>query len=105
MNTKVNQQRPKRFLEQSTENATKHATKRGTKKMTAELVKSNDVVTKKTEGDVKTPCYGCQIDHPSQVQHGCTMEPEKYKSTERNEELLRQFGDDAFMYSYSGSGF
>jgi len=112
MNTnklKVDEQRPNK---QAIEKSPKKKTKKKTKK-------SNDeIATKKTEGgrptssdeilqddDGRIPCYGCRIEHPSQKQHGCLTEPEIYKSTERDEALLREFGYDPFMYCYSGSGF
>ncbi|GAA6085641.1 uncharacterized protein LOC108262561 [Tachysurus ichikawai] len=37
-----------------------------------------ELLTRIVDSDLRDNCHGCAIDHPSQLQHACLIEPEAY---------------------------
>ena len=51
----------------------------------------------------KEQCYGCQVDHPSQMQHECLFEMPEYFLDRHYEELIKRLWTDRFIPAIRGS--
>lgn len=50
---------------------------------------------------VKRECYGCEVDHPSQVQHACVMYDQDEHISMYFEKLLDSVNEDDILFSWS----
>ena len=51
----------------------------------------------------KEQCYGCQVDHPSQMQHECLFEMPEYFLERNYDEVVKRLWTDRFIPAIRGS--